>query len=328
MSSHLQHYKNKTVVVTGASGYIASALLDKLQETGARIIRVSRKNIPRVSWADTLKADLQSIYSWEEIIQKADIIFHLAGNTSVYDAQMYPADSLNSTVLPLIYLVAAAQESGRKPRVVFASTATVYGLTQNLPVSEATIPKPVTNYDLHKLFAEKQLELATERKILEGISLRISNVYGPGAGEVSAEDRGILNKITRQALNGGSLQLYGGGEYIRDYIFIDDVARAFIVAGIENTLVGQPLNVGSGRGISVRDAFTLVAKRAESVTGKSVLISDIPWPEDADPIEFRNYFSDVSRFVSNSGWESKISFEYGIDLMIDNFRNKYIHGKN
>lgn len=319
MGDSINHYGDKTVAITGASGYLASVLIDALQKTPAHILRISRRGLHSIAGTETLKADVRESECWEEIVSKADVIFHLAGNTSVYAAAKEPADSLNSTVLPITHLVAAAQAARREPRVVFASTVTVYGLTDDLPVAEDAQPKPITNYDLHKLFAEKQLELASKQGILEGVSLRLANVYGPSSSSSSANDRGILNKITRMAIQGVNLRLYGDGNYLRDYVYIDDVVRAFMAAGIEKGVVGRTFNVASGKGTSVREAFHLIAERAESVTGKRVCIENAPWPEGADPIEFRNFAADITSFRNSAGWRPIISLNQGVDWMIEKF---------
>jgi nucleoside-diphosphate-sugar epimerase len=321
MDDSINHYRNETLAITGASGYLASVLIDALKKTPARILRISRRDLHPISGTVTLKADVRVRDCWKEIISRADIIFHLAGNTSVYAAAKDPADSLNSTVLPITHLVAAAQAAGRAPRVVFASTATVYGLTESLPVAEDAEPKPITNYDLHKLYAEKQLELASRQGILEGVSLRLANVYGPSSSNSSADDRGVLNRITRMALQGVNFRLYGDGDYVRDYVYIDDVVRAFIAAGAKKGVVARSFNVASGKGITVREAFHLVAERAERVTGKRVSIENTPWPKNADPIEFRNFVADITGLQNSAGWHPIISLKQGVDRMIECFSN-------
>ena len=314
------------MAVTGASGYLASALIDALQESSAHILRVSRRDLPPVSGAEILRADVRTSDCWEKIVSIADVIFHLAGNTSVYAAAKNPADSLNSTVLPITHLVAAVQAARHRRRVVFASTATVYGLTNDLPVTEDTEPKPITNYDLHKLFAERQLEMATKQGLLEGVSLRLANVYGPSSSKSSSVDRGVLNRITMMALQGVDLQLYGDGKYIRDYIYIDDVVRAFMVAGEEKRVVGQSFNVASGKGITVREIFRLVAEKAEEVTGKSLCVENVPWPPGADPIEFRNFVADVTSFQNFADWRPMINLNEGVNRMIEHFSNNIKSG--
>jgi len=319
MGEIVHDYENKTVAITGASGYIASVLIDALRETPARILRVSRSDLPPISGTETLKANLRSWDDWERVVAKVDIIFHLAGNTSVYGATQDAADSLNSTVLPIAQLMRAAQTAGCRPRVVFASTATVYGLTDSFPISESLAAEPVTNYDLHKLFAEKQLDMGTKQGILDGVSLRLANVYGPSSSASSSDDRGVLNKITKTALQGEHLQLYGDGNYLRDYVYIDDVVRAFMVAGVEKTVVGRSFNVASGKGVTVKEAFELVAKKAEGITGKRVHIKNVPWPDGADAIEFRNFVADVTNIFRATRWRPLVGFDEGIDRMISSF---------
>ncbi len=320
----MNRYENTTVAVTGASGYLASVLIDAIKRTPARIVRVSRAALAPLSGTEALQADIRLKDCWERIVATADVIFHLAGNTSVYHAAKDPADSLNSTVLPITHLVAATRAAGRRPRVVFASTATVYGLPDRLPVSEEQEPHPVTIYDLHKLFAERQLELASKHDLLEGVCLRLANVYGPSAATSSASDRGILNRISTWALQGRSLRLYGDGNYLRDYVYVEDVARAFVAAGASPGVSGRSFNVASGKGTTVRDAFALVADRAAAVTGRRVGIESVPWPEDADPIEFRNFVAATTGLAGATGWQPTIDLNEGIDRMISSISGRRV----
>jgi UDP-glucose 4-epimerase len=195
-------------------------------------------------------------------------------------------------------------------------------LRKKLPVAESLVAESVTNYDLHKLFAEMQLELASKLEILDGVSLRLGNVYGPSTIASSANDRGILNKVAKRALQGGDLQLYGGGVYLRDYVYIDDVARAFMVAGVEKKVVGKSFNVASGKGITIKGAFDLVVKKVEMINGKRVHIENVPWPDGADVVEFRNFVADTSSFCKVTSWHPLVSFNEGVDRMISFFKER------
>jgi nucleoside-diphosphate-sugar epimerase len=313
----LDNQTGKTVVVTGASGYIGSALVDSLVKHSCKVIRVSRMDLVPLVDTKTIKADVRNADTWDKIIAQADIIYHLAGNTSVYEAAKNPTESLMSTLLPLNHLSRAAQDRQCKPRVVFASTATVYGLTPRLPVAETVEPKPITVYDLHKLFAEQQLALATQQGVLESVSLRLANVYGPSTSVSSADDRGILNRVTAMALQGKDLMVYGDGDYLRDYVYIDDVVHAFIVAGFREDVGGGVFNVATGKSVSVGEAFQMAAKRAAIATGTMVNIKHSPWPEGASEIEFRSYISDINCISATLGWRPTITLGSGIDSMID-----------
>jgi UDP-glucose 4-epimerase len=316
------NFNGKTVVVTGASGYIGSALVDALVKHSCKVIRVSRMDLVPLADTKTIKADIRKANTWAEITSEADIIYHLSGNTSVYDAAKNPAESLNSTLLPLNRIIKAAQEQQCKPRLVFTSTATVYGLTPQCPVAESVEPKPLTVYDLHKLFAEQQLALATQQDVLESVTLRLANVYGPSTSVSSANDRGILNKVTAMALEGKDLTVYGDGNYLRDYVYITDVINGLLFAGITPGLKGQVYNVASGVGTTVKRAFELVAEQAATITGIPVRVNYATWPTGVASIEFRKFAADISKYVAATDWKPVTNLNEGIALLIAEFMKR------
>jgi UDP-glucose 4-epimerase len=318
MKQLLESISGKTIAVTGASGYIGSALVDALVKHSSKILRVSRQELVPKSGTQTLRADISTPDCWLSIVENADLIFHLAGNTSVYTADGDPAESLNSTLLPINHLVGAARKLGRKPRIVYTSTATVYGLSEHFPIDESLEPDPITVYDLHKLFAERQLALATRQGLLKGISLRLANVYGSSSSISSAKDRGVLNRVTALALQGKDLTVYGDGNYLRDYVYIDDVVHALISAGLKEDVNGV-LNVATGRSIGLKDAFLLVAKEAENATGKSVHVRPAPWPDNTNPIEYRSFIADISRLTAVFNCKPQIGLETGVGRMINSY---------
>ena len=301
-----------TFTVIGASGYIGSKLVNKLTDSGCNVIRVSRRNTVTDGNSEFVMAELDSLEFWLNIVKKSDVIFHLAGNTSINVANDNPALDLNSSVVPIYRLIEACKILRKRPRVVFASTVTAYGFTDNLPVSEATAENPESFYDLHKFFVERQLVLATKLNICDGVSLRLANVYGPSSTNSSANDRGILNKIIGLALAGDIVSLYGGGNYIRDYIYIDDVVDAFILASISSKSVGEVFNIGSGVGTSVRDAFNAVTQEVYRQTNKTIEMKDVAWPENSPKIDMRNFIASIEKARTCLGWSPKVSLQTGI----------------
>lgn len=315
----LDGLKGKAVVVTGASGYIGSELVNALVKQRCKIIRVSRSDLSPLPDVITIKADICNPDVWSDIVSHADIVYHLAGNTSSNQAASYPVLSLNSTLLPINHLIKAAQEQQRKPRVVFASTATVYGLTSILPVAETVIPNPVSVYDMHKLFAEKQLALATQLGLLEAVSLRLANVYGPSSGKSSAADRGIINSVTSMAIQGKALTLYGDGNYLRDYVYITDVVNAFLLASVSSHIYGESFNIASGIGTLIRHVFSLIASEVGKITGCVVEISSTPWAADISPIEKREFIANINKFKNATNWNPSININQGIILNTNEF---------
>ena len=321
--------KGKVVSITGANGYIGSALTRELEKYSLKIIRISRKQLTPKDGVEDWVLDLNKKSSWIKIVNRSDIIFHLSGNTSIYDAEKDPKESLISTLFPIIQLINASKKLSRIPRVIFSSTATVYGLTEVLPVLETKRPSPITVYDLHKFFAEQQLLVASSSNIIDAISLRLANVYGPSPTESLAQDRGILSKITKRRFALKNLQIYGNGDYLRDYIYIDDVVNAFLHASVMDydILLNKnqiSLNVASGIGTPVKEVFELISREIEKITGIRGDIENVAWPEEVNEIEKRNYIGSIELIKSLTGWQPSVSLEEGIRLLVKHYNKEGI----
>ena len=321
---------NKVICITGAGGYIGSALIDRLKNYSVKkIIRVSRKKLTHKENLDDWILDLNKFDSWLKIVDQSDIIFHLAGNTSIRFAEQNPKNSLTSEVLPINNLVRASRQLQLIPRVIYTSTATIYGLTEDLPISESFPPAPVTCYDSNKLYAEKQLEIASMANTINAVSLRLANVYGPSSNESSAFDRGILSKIVKMSFESKEISLYGSGKYIRDYIYIDDVVKALINVSVVNYSVIRQnskavLNVSSGRGVQIKTVFNLITKEVGKITGENLKIKNIPWPNEVSEIEKRNFIGSAELLKSLTGWAAKTSLEEGIKSLVDYYTKDYL----
>ena len=109
--------------------------------------------------------------------------------------------------------------------------------------------------------------------------------------------------------------MFGDGRYLRDYVYIDDVVRAFAAAGMAPGMIG-PFNVGSGRGVTVGEAFQLVADAANRVTGNAVRVHETAWPADSDPIERRSFTAAINRITSACGWMPAVPLAEGVDRLI------------
>jgi UDP-glucose 4-epimerase len=323
--------KDKVILITGASGFIGSSLIIALEELEAKkIIRVCRNKISPKDKIDDWVLDLNEESSWLKIVNHADIIIHLSGNTSVKFAEQFPLLSLNSTVLPIIHLISASKKLSKKPKVIFASTATIYGMKTKMPVKEVDYPMPKTNYDLHKFFAEQQLEVACRDGIIDSISLRLANVYGPSINESSSNDRGVLTQITKMSFANIGLKLYGDGKYLRDYVYIDDVISAFIhLCAIDFRKIRKNskfvFNVASGVGTSVKEVFSLISYEVEKITKVKVEIKSIPWPDDTYEIEKRDYIGSIELLKSISDWRPNIQIERGIYFLVNHYSKEYFN---
>jgi len=309
--------KRKTIAITGASGYIGSALTFELLKLPVNILRISRKKISTVTGTEDLILDLNEKESWQTIVSRADIIFHLAGNTSIYLAEEDPEENKISTIKPINLLIDASKELSQIPRVIFTSTVTVYGLTDKFPVTENTIPIPLTVYDEHKLEAEKILANASEASLINATSIRLSNVYGPSIGKSSSADRGVFNKIAKNAFIGKDISIFGDGNYIRDYIYIDDVVSALIKIAFIDNVEYSSLNLVSGVGVKIKDAFKMIADEVFKFSGTEVNIKKSPWPDNLSPIELRNFIGSNIKLSKIADWSPQYNLKKGIVKLVN-----------
>jgi nucleoside-diphosphate-sugar epimerase len=246
-----------------------------------------------------------------------DVVFHLAAQTSTYEANRDPRSDLENNVLPMLLMLQTFHERKLFPAIVCASTVTICGLPERLPVNEDHPDAPVTVYDLHKQMAENYLKYHVRARTARGAVLRLANVYGPGP-RASRADRGILNQMVGRALRGEALTVYGRGEQIRDYVHVDDVASAFLEASARlDTLRGVHFIIGSGEGYSIAQALQLVAERVAVRTGKIVPVINVDPPAGLSPIEARNFVADSRRFKEITGWRAHYALADGIDTVVE-----------
>lgn len=301
------------ILITGASGLIGSALLDRLLVEKHSVVCLSRSahaDQPNVKW---IEHDLVQD-PWSDIPRfDIDVAYHLAGQTSTYRARHNPIEDASVNVLGLLNLLEYCRKLPQPPFVVIAGTATEVGLAKQLPINEDTPNQPITFYDISKLAAEMYLMQYVREGWLKGCALRFANVFGRRApGQQS--DRGILDKVFDQAAAGGNITIYGDGSYLRDYLFIDDVISALILAA-ENAegTNARYFCIGSGRGVALKDAFLKVMALAADVTGARASHEHVAPPTDLSDIERRNSIVDSSAFRQATGWAPQYDFDTALN---------------
>lgn len=333
---HIRNYfADKTIGIVGANGYIGNALTIRLSDFGCKILKFSR-NIKHTEGSKKTSELISNIYLdinnndyWDDIIGQIDILFYFGAQTSIYKANNEPYENYLENVLPFLNLLESAKIANRKLTIVFSSTATVFGLTTDFPVSEAICPKPITIYDIHKLLAEKYLEMYCLSGFVNGFSLRLPNIYGYGYSLNQAPDRGILTKIAKMALTEKHINIYGKGEGIRDYLHVSDLIEAFILGTVNIDKVnGNSFCIGSGKGVTVKDAFSMVAHIVGNTIGSSIQINYKEMPYNSHQIEERSYMADYSLFGSLVRWNPKINFEEGVCDLVSKIYHELTEGKN
>ena len=317
---HYQHsYQDKTILVTGASGYLGSRVVQSLLDTNCNIIRIARKKCDPVLKSTAkitdIQADFSSFDDWINVLKPVDFIFHFAAQTGIAVADNDPVQDAQTNVIGTLKILEAAKQLGNKV-IIFASAATVCGLQDNINISEAAIDHPATLYDFNKLINENYIRYFCNKKWLRGVSLRLANVYGPGV-KSSESSRGVLNQVIKNALIGKDPATYCGGEFTRDYIYIDDVVHAFIAAGVYvDQLNGKHFVIGSGVGTTIKKTFSMVIDRVKEKTGKSLHLQNVELPNGLSAIDSRDFIADSTAFSLITDWHPTVSLQQGIDAVI------------
>lgn len=312
----LDAYRGRCVLITGAGGLVGGAIAHILADVECRLVRLARRPLTPLTGAarvETAVGDITEPGTWQEAAEQADVVFHLAAQTSVYAARQDPAADLRVNAGGLLNVLEAVRRGGRRGHVVMAGTVTQAGLAPRLPVDETLPDQPITFYDHSKLTAEGYLKMYGREGWSSGASLRLSNVYGSGP-DTSRADRGVLDKVLARAAAGEPVFVYGDGMWLRDYIHIDDVASAFLHAGaFPQAVDGRHFVIGSGVGLRLKDAFALAIDVAAARTGRRAVLEHQAPPENLSPIEFRNFVADPRAFIQATGWAPRITLRAGLE---------------
>ncbi len=308
-----------TVVITGAQGYIGTALAERLLREGhalrlvSRAPRGSRLEAPPDASIDYVAADLRDPRAWSQLFDGADAVVHLSSRTDLRAAEADPQGDENINIAPIRALAEAAVKHAASAAVIFASTVTVAGAHPKLPVDETAPDDPCSVYDRHKQICETILREATARGAMRACTLRLSNVFGFGSASTNA-NRGILNIMINRAVAGEPLTIYGAGAYLRDFTHLEDVVEAFRLAIATPGLYdGRPYVITSGQGTTLAEAYDLIAQAAVQCTGRRIEIRSIAEPDDLHPIEKRNFVGNSRLFQKLTGWLPRFDLKSGID---------------
>lgn len=317
-----KYLAGKKILISGAAGYLATNLANMIRDVECVIVRLARpgtvlNRLHGLVRTEDIFSDVRDQSVWENALKNVDLVFHFAAQTSAYLSNRNPKADLDNNVLPMLHLLETCKRENRHPTVLFASTVTITGIPRQLPVDETHSDDPITIYDLHKLIAEQYLKQYSAEGVVQGASLRLANVYGPGPRS-SRLDRGILNQMIRKALAGTPLTVYEPSDRLRDYVYISDVVHAFLAAAEHiEAINGQHFVIGSGKGHTLGQAINLVAERVALKTGKKVDITRVVPPSPQLPIEARNFVANPFRFGQLTGWKPNVHLIEGIDRTVE-----------
>ena len=299
-------------LVTGCAGFIGSHLTESLLAEGHEVLGVDSFND---NYARSLKlANLRRALDFESfrfrrcdladtdasrLVAGRDVVFHLAAEPGVRTSWGERFDNfLHNNVRATQRLLDAAKDAAL-PRLVYASSSSVYGDAERLPTPEDATPKPFSPYGVTKLAAEQLCLLYHANHGLETVALRYFSVYGPRQRPDMA-----FNRFCGAILRREPLTLYGDGRQTRDFTFVGDVVRATRAAATASAAPGQVYNVGGGSRVSLRRALQVLA----AVSGRPL---DVRW-RGRQHGDVANTGADISRARADLGFVPRVPLEDGL----------------
>ena len=301
--------KGKRVLVTGAAGFISSHLVDGLVEKeGAEVVAIDNlkdgdlsnleQSLDRIEFH---KVDIRDFEALRNVMDGVEIVFHLAANANVPYSVEDPKYDFESNALGTFNVLKLSLDLGVE-KVIYASSAAVYGEPVYVPIDEKHPLNPISPYGASKLAGERLGFAYYSTYGLKFTALRIFNTYGERQRRYVMYD--FLRKL---AENPKRLEVLGTGEQVRDFCYVKDCVEAFILAAEKNVAVGDVFNIAGGNPISIRDLAYLMVKMLGLDGQTEIVFTGESWKGD-----IVNLYADISKIKSKLGFEPKVRLEEGI----------------
>jgi len=307
-------FKNKTCLVTGGAGFIGSHIVKQLLEQEAEEVLVldnftyQREDLiaPFLDNIRLEKGDIMDEELVKEIIQNVDVVFHQAAQADVPESLRIPVESLQVNGMGTLNILRAALESDVQ-RVIYASSASVYGNNvsslDDRRFAETHAPCPLSPYAASKLAGEMMCTAYYHSFGLKTTSLRYFSIYGPGELQKKNSYSLVVSIFVPQAIRGEEIVIYGDGQQVRDFTYVDDVAHVNLLAVRNNNAVGETFNVGTGKPTKVLDLALKVKDLVAMVPHRFA-----PLPK-GDPL---GGYADTNKLMNLLGYVPTTELEEGI----------------
>ncbi len=307
------HWKGRKVLVTGAGGFIGSHLTDALLEKGAEVTALVHYNSQhRYGWIEEsprrndknlslVLGDIRDGNAMRKLVDGHAVIFHLAALIGIPYSYTAPEAYVETNIKGTLNVLQAGLET-KAERIVHTSTSEVYGTAQYIPMNEEHPLQAQSPYSASKIGADKLVESYFRSFELPAVTVRPFNTYGPRQSA-----RAVIPTIISQALQGKEVRL-GSLDPVRDMTFIEDTVRGFIAAGESEALIGETINLGTGRGVSIQE---LVETISELMNQEITVLCEKERSRPAKS-EVMRLLSCTTKAKKLMNWESQIDLKEGL----------------
>lgn len=307
------------MLVTGGAGFIGSHIVDRLLNDGFEVTvldDLSSGRLENLSQSvrrkefHLVKGDIRDWSLVKQAVKGVDAVFHEAAFVSVVRSVKEPLLANDINVVGSLNVLKAAADQGVK-RFVFASSAAVYGNASSIKIAEDAIPCPMSPYGVSKLSTELYARYFHDVYGLETVSLRCFNAYGPRQNlDEQSPYSGVISIFLNRLLKGLPLTIFGDGEQTRDFVFVEDIVEANMLALNSKIASGEVFNIGSGTSVSINQ----VAETMKGILKKNNLRSDHGKPQPGD---IRHSCADISKAKKELNYRPSFRFDQGIRKLVE-----------
>ncbi len=309
-------------LVTGCAGFIGSILAEELCKRKYKVIgidsfenyysrKIKENNLKNLIKNENFKFIEGNVLdiNLRPIIEKVDYVFHLAAQPGVRASwgEFFEVYTRNN-VLATQRLLEVCKNSSIK-KFVYASSSSVYGDSEELPLKEETIPKPISPYGVTKLAAEHLCNLYYKNFKVPVVSLRYFTVYG----ERQRPDM-AFHKFIKAILEGKEIYIFGDGTQTRDFTYVGDIVEGTILAA-ESEVVGEVFNLGGGSRIMLKDAI----KTIENIINKEAKIVYREYQKG----DMKHTYADITKARKYIGYNPKVKLRYGLEKEVEWIKEIY-----
>jgi UDP-glucose 4-epimerase len=328
-TAYREFYRGRPVMITGGLGFIGSNLARHLVAAGADVLIVDAlladyggntfnldgiEDAVRINYVDVRDERVMDV-----LVRDRDVIFNLAGQVSHIDSMRDPQTDLDINCRAQLSMLEACRKYNAATKVVFAGTRQVYGRPDYLPVDERHLVRPADINGVNKAAGEYYHLLYNNVFNVRACSLRLTNVYGPRQ-LIKHNRQGFIGWFIRLAIEDREIQVYGDGSQLRDFVYVDDAADAFMRAGATDACNGEVFNVGGEEAVSHRELVMMLIEAAG--TGSMQFVD---WPEDKKRIDIGSFYSDSTKFTETVGWRPRTGLREGLRQTVAFYRRHMPH---
>jgi UDP-glucose 4-epimerase len=345
MENYEKGFQGKNIMITGGLGFIGSNLAHRLVDLNPNKIVIvdslvvglggNPANIQDIKEkVEIHNIDMGDKEKMRELIKGIDFVFNLAGSVSHSGSKENPLRDLELNLISHVHFLEVCREymeksPNAKLKILFAGTRDQYGKVKEefLPVNEKQLVHHAADPQGINKYSTEFYHLLYRGFGIQAVSLRMTNTYGPRQQMVDA-GRGVLNWFMRKAIEGEDIELWGGGNVLRDFNYVDDVVEAMLVTMVSEETDGEVYNLGSfvrkkgkytdlcGNICSIEEMAKRIIEAAE--TKSNLIVRE--YPKERQSLEPGHFYADITKIHKSLGWEPKTEFIEGIKKTIEFYK--------